>query len=120
MQAFQYWAGNFAVWPNDLLEIGHEYGSYALCYWDRVQPNSCLHLALSAFSLALFGRAKCMNTALKSADNFYAQSIIKIQKEIKELSSETIDQLLVVVMLMGIFHVRYKIFSRAYYAYAYS
>lgn len=105
LHAFHYWVENFTAWPNDLLDIGHEYGSYALCHWNRARPDSSLHLAVSAFSLAVFGLARRVNKALEEADEFYARSVMKTRKEIKELSKETIDQLLVATMLMASYDV---------------
>ncbi|KAF2670193.1 hypothetical protein BT63DRAFT_454375 [Microthyrium microscopicum] len=101
--ALQYWTDHFAAWPTDLFEFGHEYGSYALCYWNCVDSGSSLYSALSAFSLALFGQAKHSNEALDHADKFYGKSIIKTQQEIKKLSSDNIDQLLVAISLMAIY-----------------
>jgi hypothetical protein len=98
--AFGYFVENFTFWPNYMPDIGHDYLTYALPYWHRAGPDSSLRLALSAFSLAVFGRARRLDKALRDADRFYVRSIIKTQAEIKELSSESIDHLLVSTMLM--------------------
>lgn len=92
----------------DLPDIGHEYSNYVLFNWVRAQPGSSLHVALSALSHAVFGRARHVNKAIEDADRAHAQSIIKTSKgmrEMKEMSSESIDQLLVAIMLMGTYEV---------------
>lgn len=112
VHAFHYWVANFADWPKDLRDIGHEYGTYALCHWNHAQPDSSLHLALSAFSLAVFGQGKSVKEAVKKADQFYVRSIIKIRKEIKHLSNETIDQALAATTLMSGYEVAVGSLSR--------
>jgi hypothetical protein len=99
----------------DLPEIGHEYNAYVVFHWARARPGSGLHLALFAFSHAVFGRASHMERALEDADKVHAQSIVTMQKEMEDLeqsSAEKIDQLLVTTMLMssyqvGLEHIRH-------------
>ena len=100
LQAFNYWIANLTACPSDLPDIGHDYSAYVLCHWNRAQPDSSLHLAVSAYSLAAFGRKSRMFKTLEIADNFYAQSIVKTQHEIKEPSNESIHQLLLVTILL--------------------
>ena len=90
---------------DDLPDIGHEYNSFVISHWARARPGSGLHLALSALSHAVFGKARNVNKALEDADKFHAQSIMKTHKEMNELSAENIDQLLVTIMLMSSFEV---------------
>jgi hypothetical protein len=90
---------------DDLPDIGHEYGTYVLSHWNRAQPGSSLHLAFSALSHAVFGRARWVNKAIEDADRSHAQSIVRTQEEMKEFSNESIDQLLVSIMLMGTYEV---------------
>ncbi|KAK9370784.1 hypothetical protein V1509DRAFT_671592 [Lipomyces kononenkoae] len=80
LRAFHYWVENFTAQRTDVIDMKDDYGTYALSRWNHTRPGSSLHLAVSAFSLA---------------------SIIKMRTEIKELSRETIDQLLVAIKLMG-------------------
>ena len=92
----------------DLPDIGHEYGNYVLFNWVRARPGSSLHVALSALSHAVFGRARHENKALENAGKAQALSIVKTSKEmmeVKQVSSQSIDQLLVATMLMGTYEV---------------
>jgi hypothetical protein len=99
-QAFHYFVANFTTWPNDMPDIGHDYLTYALYHWNSAGPGSSLHLAVSAFSHAVFWRGRRISQALENADRFYVRSIMKTQKEIKELSTESIDHLVVATLLM--------------------
>ena len=92
--------------------MGHEYGTYtleestyALCHSNFIRSDSSIYLAASVFSLAAFGAARHANEVFEKANRFFARSIIKTRKEIKELSNETIDQLAVVTMLMASYDV---------------
>ena len=110
LHAFHYWAENFTRCPDDMPDIEHEVNSYALSSWGQAEPGSSLHLAVSAFSLAIFGRTRRIHKVLEKADKFYAQSIVKMQKEITDLSNERIDQLLITTMLMTNYEVCYFYF----------
>jgi hypothetical protein len=81
-------------------DVSRNYLTYALCHWDCVGPGSSLQLAVSAFSHAVFWRKMHATKALEYADRFYARTIIRTQKEIKELSNEKIDHLVVATLLM--------------------
>jgi hypothetical protein len=105
IKAFHYWMENFTFRLDDLPDIGHEYGSYVLLYWNRARSYSSLHLALSALSHAVFGRAKQVSKAVESAQRIHAQTIVSTKKDMDEVSDESIDQLLVAVMLMGTYEV---------------
>ncbi len=98
--AFHYFAQNFAISPRDLPEIGHGYLSYSLHHWDRAQLDSSLRLALSAFSLAVFGQVNHIKNALEQADRLYIKSVNKMQAELTDLSADRIDHLIVATMLM--------------------
>lgn len=106
LHAFNYWATNYGAWSDDLLDVGHEYGTYALNHWHHVRSDSSVHLALTAFSLAVFGRARRVNSALEIAGKFYTRSIIKTQREINQISSDTVEQLLIATTLMASYDVR--------------
>jgi hypothetical protein len=86
-------------------DIGHEYSSYVLFHWNRAQPSSSIHLALSALSLAIFGKAKQVNRAIEDAQKYHALTIVKAKEEMKEPSNGSIDQLLLAIMLMGFYEV---------------
>ena len=101
IQAFHYWRENFIFGLDELPDFGHEYGSYVLFYWNRARSDSSLHLALSALSHAVFGRARQVSQALEQAKRIHAQAIVSTKKDMNEVSEETIDQLLVAIMLMG-------------------
>jgi hypothetical protein len=100
VQAFHYFAQNFPAWPSDMPGIEYDYFTYALVHWDRAELGLSLHLAVSVFLRVVFWRERRVNKALEDAEGFYVRSIIKTQKEIKELSNETIDQLIVAVLLV--------------------
>jgi hypothetical protein len=100
-QAMNYWQRYFTSWPNDdQLDIGHEYSTYTFSDWDRAQPDSSVRLAWSALTLALFGRARLSNAALRRAETLYAQSIVSMRTELKSVTPETYSQLLVATRLM--------------------
>jgi hypothetical protein len=103
--AFHYWIANFTGWPDSLLDLGHEYGAHALNHWKNVQPGSSLYMALSAFSLAVFGLARHSNEALEKADKLHTQGITNTRKEIEITSNRAIDQLLVATTLMASYDV---------------
>ncbi|RDW57195.1 hypothetical protein BP5796_12645 [Coleophoma crateriformis] len=99
--AFNYFVQSFTVWPNEMPDIGQDYLTYALAHYDRARPDSSLHLAVSAFSLASFGRARRVSRALEAAHGFYARSITTTQKELSELADENLDHLVVATLLMS-------------------
>lgn len=103
--ALNYWVHNFTEWPEDLLGMGHDYGTYATYYLDRSKLGSSLHLAVSAMSLAVFGLGTGAGEALDIAKRSYAQCIMKIQKEINVLDNETINHLLITTKLMATYAV---------------
>jgi hypothetical protein len=103
--AFNYWKETFTAWPGDLFDVSLEYGAHALCDWDHARPDSSLHLAVSAFSLAIFGRVKHLNNAVRDAHRYYSRSCVRIGQEIQELSNENIDQVLTATMLLATYDV---------------
>jgi hypothetical protein len=108
VQSFHYWVENFMFRLDDLPDIGHEYSNYVIFTWVRAHPGSSLHVSLFALSHAVFGRARRVSKAIEDADRAHAQSIIKTSKDMrdmKEMSGEDIDQLLVATMLMGTYEV---------------
>lgn len=100
--AFQYWIENLASWPDDLFDVGQEYGAGAR-YQSRCVDvtESSLHLAVSAFSLAVFGRANKAYEILQRAEKHYARSITELRKELKVLSNDTIDELIIATMILS-------------------
>jgi len=87
--------------------MSYEFGGYVLLHRDRAQRDSSLQLALTAFSLILFGQARHLNEALELGDTFYTRSISKMKEEINELSSEVIDRLIVTTTLLENFDVSF-------------
>lgn len=100
--AFQYWIENLASWPDDLFDVGQEYGAGAR-YQSRCvdETESSLHLAVSAFSLAVFGRANKAYEIFQRAEKHYARSITELRKELKVLSNDTIDELIIATMILS-------------------
>lgn len=103
--AFLYWVQNYVFRPDDLPDIGHEYGTYVLFAWLRSRPESSLHLALNALSHAIFGKARKLDQATKDAHELYAQSIVLMRQEMEKPANEDLDRLLITIMLMGLFEV---------------
>jgi hypothetical protein len=103
--AFHYWVENYVFRVDELPEFGHEYLQYVLYYWNRTRPGSSLHLALSAVSLAVFGKARGVGQAVEDAERIHEQTIVSTKKVMSEVSDETIDQLLLAIMLMGFYEV---------------
>ncbi|KAJ5587654.1 uncharacterized protein N7459_003419 [Penicillium hispanicum] len=99
--ALNYWVRNYTAWPNDLNGIDYEYGVYALHYFNSTASDSTLQLAVSAFSLAIFGRAMHFDKALKNSQVSYSRSIRRMRADITTLSNETVGQLLVATLLMA-------------------
>lgn len=104
--ALNYWVANFTSWPSGLQDIEREFGASALRLWDHCHPRSALRLSVSAFALAKFGQAMRSAKAIQGAEVVYGRSIKRMQVEMACLSGETIDQLLVSTLLMGVYDVR--------------
>ncbi|KAH8889127.1 hypothetical protein GQ53DRAFT_825885 [Thozetella sp. PMI_491] len=100
VQAFNYFAEHFLDWPFDMPDIGRDYMAHVLDHWHRADENSCLRLALSALSLAFFGRGRGAPAALEDADKCYSAGIGKAQNELRGLSADTLDNLIVATLLM--------------------
>lgn len=100
--AFQYWIENLASWPDDLFDFGQEYGAGAR-YHSRCaeETESGLHFAVSAFSLAMFGRANNSYEMLQRAEKHYARAITELRRELKVLSNDMIDGLLIATMILS-------------------
>lgn len=86
--------------------MAHEYVAYVVPHWERAAPDSVLGLALAAYSHAAFGRTRRVSKALWDADRLYASSVMKMHQEIREPSSDGVDQLIIATMLMGHVEVR--------------
>jgi hypothetical protein len=104
LHAVNYWVENFVFGINDL-RFGHEYGSYVISHWNRSRPDSSLSLTLLAFTHAVFGRARRASKAIEDANRLFSQAMTKVKEDIKDVSNEDIDQLLLAIMLMGSFEV---------------
>lgn len=105
VHALNYWVETFATWPTELLDFGQEYGSFALGRWSDAGMDTSLHLAVSAFSLAAFGRAKRLDVAIQNAKRVYSEAMTRTREEIARLSNQNIDQLLIATAMMGSYHV---------------
>jgi len=108
-QAFQYWVQTLSHAGN-LHEAAHEWHTYVLPYWVKAKPGSCLHLAVSTLSRAVFGRARNVSQALVQAGESYAQCLARTQRAVSGQLQESMDELLLTTMLMGYFeNIRYSI-----------
>jgi hypothetical protein len=109
-QAFQYWAQTNVSHAECLHEAAHEWHTYVLPYWMKAKPGSCLHLAVSTLSRAVFGRARNVPQALVQAGRSYAQCLARTQQAVSGQLNESMDELLLTTMLMGYFeNIRYSI-----------
>jgi hypothetical protein len=107
--AFQYWAQTNVSQADTLHEAAHEWHTYVIPYWKQAKPGSCLHLAVSTLSRAVFARARNVPEALVQADRSYAQCLYKTQQAVGGQSHENMDELLLTTMMMGYFeNVRYS------------
>jgi hypothetical protein len=109
-QAFQYWVQTNVSHAESLHEAAHEWHTYVLPYWMKAMPGSCLHLAVSTLSRAVFGRARNVPQALVQAGKSYAQCLARTQQAVSGQLHESMDELLLTTMLMGYFeNIRYSI-----------
>jgi hypothetical protein len=106
--AFQYWAQTNVTQADTLHEAAHEWHTHVIPYWMKAKPGSCLHLAVSTLSRAVFGRAQGVPQALAQADRSYAQCLHRTQQAVGGQSHENMDELLLTTMMMGYFeNIRY-------------
>jgi len=109
-QAFQYWVQTNVSHAEYLHEAAHEWHTYVLPYWMKAKPGSCLHLAVSTLSRAVFGRARNVPQALVQAGKSYAQCLARTQQAVSGQLHESMDELLLTTMLMGYFeNIRYSV-----------
>lgn len=108
--AFNYWFRNYIARPEDLDESGHEYTVHLMPYYIKAKTGSCLHLAVSTLSQAVFGRSRKLPDALMRADRSYLRCLAKTQQAVGGDAYEGIDELLLTTMLMGYFeNTRYNV-----------
>ena len=106
--AFQYWAQTNITQADTLHEAAHEWHTHVIPYWTIAKPGSCLHLAVSTLSRAVFGRARGVPEALSQADRSYAKCLYKTQLAVGGQCLENMDELLLTTMMMGYFeNIRY-------------
>lgn len=109
-QAFHYWAHVYVPRADELGEAAHEWNTHVLGFWTKANPGSCIHLAVSTLSRAVFGRARGVPMALKQADQSYAQCLARTQQAVLGHASESMDELLLTTMLMGYFeNIRFNV-----------
>lgn len=101
MHALYYCADTFFLERNILAEPGQEFVSHVLPYWEHAEHNSSLRLAMTAYSHAVFGRNKGVRSALCLAEKTYAQTVKQTLEEMKTVSTSTIYQVVLAMMLMG-------------------
>ena len=69
--ALHYWERNFTAAPDDVPDVAQEYLNFVLGDSGRCSPDSSLQQALSACTLATFGKMRHVNTALEVAERHY-------------------------------------------------
>lgn len=103
--ALNYWVSNFTAWPGDLQDIQSEYGACAVHYWENSSVDSTLRLAVSAFSLAKFGKAMRSMKAVREAESVYWKCVKNMRTDIENVSRKTIDPLLIATLLLAVYDV---------------
>ena len=107
--AFQYWAQTNITQADTLHEAAHEWHTYVMPYYVKAKPGSCIHLAASTLSRAVYARARGVPQALALADRSYSQCLYKTQQAVGGQSHENTDELLLTTMMMGYFeNIRYS------------
>lgn len=101
MHALYYYAESVSMEKDRLGDACYEYNSHVLHYWNLAKPDSCLRLALTAYSHAVIGRNRGVRQALCLAQRVYAKAVVEIQKAMSGISSDTIYQVILAMMLMG-------------------
>lgn len=101
MHALYYYADSISMEKDNVGDACYEYSSHVLRYWDLARPGSCLRLALTAYSHAVIGRNRGVRHALSLAQRVYAKAVVEIQKAMSRISSDTIYQVILAMMLMG-------------------
>lgn len=107
--ALQYWAQTNVSQADVLHEAAHEWHTHVIPLWIKTKSGSCLQLAVSTLSRAVFGRARGIPQALVQADRSYAQCLYKTQQAVGGQFRENMDELLLTTMMMGYFeNIRYS------------
>lgn len=101
MHALYYFADSVSTERHILGSGGPEYSPHVLHHWELAKPDSCLRLALTAYSHALIGRKRDLRQALCLAQRVYAKAVEEIQNAMSTISSDTIYQVMLAMMLMG-------------------
>lgn len=105
-EALQYYVANWTTWPCDMPDIGQDYLNFVMDYWHRAPIDSCLHVVMSAFMLAVYGSVKPARAVLESADETYGHALSQVKSELAQLSAEVpADNLIVATMLMTTYEV---------------
>ena len=108
-QAFQYWIQTNITQADTLHEAAHEWHTHVIPYLLKAKPGSCIHLAVSTLSRAVFARARGVPQALALADRSYSQCLYKTQQAVGGQSHEDKDELLLTTMMLGYFeNIRYS------------
>ncbi|PKK52632.1 hypothetical protein CI102_2882 [Trichoderma harzianum] len=101
MHALYYFADSVSTERHILGNGGPEYSPHVLHHWELAKPDSCLRLALEAYSHALIGRKRDVRPALCLSQRVYAKAVEEIQNAMSTISSDTIYQVMLAMMLMG-------------------
>lgn len=101
MHALYYYADSVSMERYVLGDAGYDYGSHVLLHWQSAEPDSCLRLALTAYSHAVLGQNRGVRPALCLAQRVYARAVETIREAMRRISGDTIYQVLLAMMLMG-------------------
>lgn len=105
LHAVNYWVENFAFGTNDISDLGHEYSSYVLPYWQRARQDSSLQLALLAVAHAAFGHARRSSKAIRDSNKLYYRALMQTKSDIEHVQAGETEKLLVTIMLLNSFDV---------------
>lgn len=105
-EAFHFWVKNYLFRDDEIPEFAREHNHYLLAYRERARPDSSLHLAIYAFSHAVFGRAMQVGKMINDANDVFPRIVARIEKEFDELSQDNYSELLLTTMLMAFYEVR--------------
>ena len=109
--AVNFWVANFGLEIDELDDFGNDHSLYLVPHWHRAPSDSSLKIALLAVAHAAFGCARPSDAAVRDADVLYHQTVTRVKDEIRTVSANNIEYLLLAVKQMENFEVRFNLFQ---------
>ncbi|OTB14946.1 hypothetical protein K445DRAFT_22966 [Daldinia sp. EC12] len=100
-ETLNFWLENYINRDAEIPEFAREYSYFLVDFLPKVQHDSSLYLAMSAFSHAVFGRVMQSDKSIEEAERTFARGVERVQSEIRQASQNNIDELLLATMLMA-------------------